>query len=70
MLGLSRDDEQGTNSSALQLADALTSAAVLAVGGALLAAGEPGPSVYLAGFAIAVGIALFGLGAAGRVECT
>ena len=53
-LELSPPAEQGTNSSALQIADALFAAMVLALSGALFAAlVDQGRVAYLAGFAVA-----------------
>jgi hypothetical protein len=53
-LELSAPSEQGANSSALQIADALFAAVVLAVSGALFAAlVDAGPIAYLAGTAVA-----------------
>jgi MFS family permease len=66
-LELSGEAEQGRNSSALQLGESLFAATVLAVGGAIFAATtEPGPGSYLAGFAVAGGMAVLGVGVAGR----
>ena len=60
--------EQGRNSSALQLADSLFAAAVLAFGGALFAAAvAPGVSSYLANFGVTGGLAMLGVLLAGRV---
>jgi MFS family permease len=68
MLELSDPAEQGRNSSALQLGDGLLSAAVLALGGTLLAAsGAPGPVTYLGGFALSGLLALAGVLLAGRI---
>lgn len=68
-LELSAPGEQGRNSSALQLGDSLFSATVLALSGALLAAtAVPGPSTYLAGFAVAAVLALSGAAISGRVR--
>jgi MFS family permease len=60
-LELSAPHEQGRNSSALQLADALFTATVLAFSGALLATGV-GPTLgtYLAGFAVSGALAALG----------
>ncbi|MFK3982619.1 MFS transporter [Micromonospora sp. NPDC050397] len=67
-LELSAPQEQGRNSSALQLSDSLSGATVLAFTGALLAAAaQPGPGTYLAGFAVATGLAVTGGLIAGRV---
>ncbi|MGW4464500.1 MFS transporter [Micromonospora sp. NPDC004704] len=68
-LELSEPQEQGRNSSALQLSDSLSGATVLAFTGGLLAATTaPGPGTYLAGFAVATGLALLGGLVAGRVN--
>ncbi|MFI6758231.1 MFS transporter [Micromonospora sp. NPDC050417] len=68
-LELSAPQEQGRNSSALQLSDSLSGATVLAFTGALLAAaGQPGPGTYLAGFAVATALALAGGLISGRVN--
>ncbi|MEV4627545.1 MFS transporter [Micromonospora sp. NPDC049523] len=68
-LELSEPQEQGRNSSALQLSDSLSGATVLAFTGGLLAATTaPGPSTYLAGFAVATGLALLAGLVAGRVN--
>jgi MFS family permease len=60
---------QGANSSALQLADAMAAASVLALGGALLA--RPGAAIgretYLTCFAAAAGLAVIGALGASRV---
>ncbi|MFR9774457.1 MFS transporter [Micromonospora sp. MS34] len=67
-LALSAPGEQGRNSSALQLGDSLAVATVLALTGAVLAAGAaPGPVNYAATLAVAAGCALLGLLLAGRV---
>ena len=71
-LELSPPQAQGVNSSALQLADALASAIVLALGGALLApqtqgTAGVGPLTYLACFAAAAGVAVVGAVGASRV---
>lgn len=71
-LELSPPGAQGVNSSALQLADALASATVLALGGALLALqsqsrAQVGPVTYLACFAAAAAVALLGAAGASRV---
>ena len=68
-LELSAPLEQGRNSSALQLSDALSGATVLAFTGALIAAtAAPGPGTYLAGFAVATGLAALGGLISGRVN--
>ncbi|MFG2056353.1 MFS transporter [Micromonospora sp. NPDC048930] len=67
-LALSAPDEQGRNSSALQLGDSLSVATVLALTGAVLAAGAaPGPVNYAVTLAVAAGCAVLGLLLAGRV---
>ncbi|MFC3551704.1 MFS transporter [Lysobacter cavernae] len=69
-LELSPPQQQGVNSSALQLCDALFTATVLAVGGSLFAAllvRSPGVA-YLAGFAISAVLALLGAVLATRVQ--
>ncbi|MEU7925990.1 MFS transporter [Micromonospora sp. NPDC049107] len=67
-LELSAPGEQGRNSSSLQLGDSLFAATVLALTGAVLAAGSaPGPSSYLVTLVVAAGLALFGALLAGRV---
>jgi MFS family permease len=61
-LRLSRPEEQGANSSALQLADSLFSTSMLAVGGSLFAARLATPVLaYGAAFALALLPALLGL---------
>ena len=58
-LELSAPDEQGTNSSALQIADALFAAVALALSGALFAALiDAGPIAYVAATAVAGSFAL------------
>jgi MFS family permease len=71
-LELSPVEAQGVNSSALQLADSLASAIVLALGGALLSAPlhgnvQAGPTTYLVCFLAAAVIALLGAAGASRV---
>jgi len=67
-LALSAADEQGRNSSALQLGDSLAAATVLALTGAVLAAGSaPGPASYAVTLAVAAGCGLVGVLLAGRV---
>ncbi|ATO15777.1 MFS transporter [Micromonospora sp. WMMA2032] len=67
-LELSAPAEQGRNSSALQLGDSLAAATVLALTGAVLAAGSsPGPASYASTLAVAAGCGLLGLLLAGRV---
>ena len=66
-LELSAPTEQGTNSSALQIADALFAAVVLAVSGGLFAAlVDSGPVAYVAGTAVAGSLALTAVLVAGR----
>ncbi|MEU4645106.1 MFS transporter [Micromonospora sp. NPDC023814] len=67
-LELSAPGEQGRNSSSLQLGDSLFAATVLALTGAVLAAGAaPGPGSYAGTLAVASGLALVGVLLAGRV---
>jgi hypothetical protein len=67
-LELSAPGEQGRNSSSLQLCDSLAAAVVLALTGAVLAAGAaPGPGSYAVTLAAAAGLALVGALLAGRV---
>ncbi|MER7333304.1 MULTISPECIES: MFS transporter [unclassified Micromonospora] len=67
-LELSAPGEQGRNSSSLQLGDSLFAATVLALTGAVLAAGAaPGPGSYAGTLAVAGGLALAGALLAGRV---
>ncbi|KAB1915820.1 MFS transporter [Micromonospora sp. AMSO31t] len=67
-LDLSAPAEQGRNSSALQLGDSLSAATVLALTGAVLAAGSaPGPASYVTTLAVAAGCGLLGVLLAGRV---
>ncbi|WP_307826192.1 MFS transporter [Micromonospora humida] len=67
-LALSAPEEQGRNSSSLQLADSLFTATVLALTGTVLAAGTtPGPAGYAGTLAVAVACALLGAVLAGRV---
>ncbi|MFG1838352.1 MFS transporter [Micromonospora sp. NPDC049175] len=67
-LELSAPGEQGRNSSSLQLGDSLFAATVLALTGAVLAAGSaPGPASYAATLAVTAGLALLGALLAGRV---
>ncbi len=67
-LAQSAPAEQGRNSSALQLGDSLAAATVLALTGAVLAAGSsPGPASYATTLAVAAGCGLLGLALAGRV---
>ncbi|MER7420330.1 MFS transporter [Micromonospora peucetia] len=68
MLELSAPGEQGRNSSSLQLGDSLFAATVLALTGAVLAAGAaPGPGSYAGTLAVTCGLALLGVVLAGRV---
>ncbi|MEU6072559.1 MFS transporter [Micromonospora sp. NPDC047074] len=67
-LELSAPGEQGRNSSSLQLGDSLFAATVLALTGAVLAAGAaPGPASYAGTLAVATGLAVLGVALAGRV---
>ncbi|MGB2567702.1 MFS transporter [Micromonospora citrea] len=67
-LELSAPDEQGRNSSSLQLGDSLFAATVLALTGAVLAAGAaPGPMDYAGTLGVAAACALLGLLLAHRV---
>ncbi|TYC25784.1 MFS transporter [Micromonospora sp. MP36] len=67
-LDLSAPGEQGRNSSALQLGDSLAAATVLALTGAVLAAGPaPGPASYAVTLAVAAGCGLLGVLLAARV---
>ncbi|MEU9505597.1 MFS transporter [Micromonospora sp. NPDC048170] len=67
-LELSAPGEQGRNSSSLQLCDSLFAATVLALTGAVLAAGTaPGPASYAGTLVVACGLALVGVVLAGRV---
>lgn len=70
MLELSPPEQQGVNSSALHLGDAIYTATALAVGGSLFAAllGRSHTLAYLCGFAIAFALALLGLMLAARVR--
>ncbi len=66
-LELSAPSEQGTNTSALQISDALFGAVVLALSGVLFAAlVDAGPVAYLAGFAVAAVPAMVAVVVAGR----
>lgn len=66
-LSLSPEREQGANSSALQIADALFATVALAVSGALFAGlVDAGPVAYAAGFAVAAVPALLAAAVAGR----
>ncbi|MER7460516.1 MFS transporter [Micromonospora sp. NPDC126480] len=67
-LELSAPGEQGRNSSSLQLGDSLFAATVLALTGAVLAAGAaPGPGSFAGTLAVAAGLALVGALLARRV---
>nr|WP_256091763.1 MFS transporter [Micromonospora haikouensis] len=67
-LELSAPGEQGRNSSSLQLGDSLFAATVLALTGAVLAAGTtPGRSSYAVTLVLAAGLAGLGVLLAGRV---
>ncbi|QQP99395.1 MFS transporter [Lysobacter enzymogenes] len=70
MLELSPPQEQGRNSSALHLGDAIYTAAALAAGGSLFAAllARSHTLAYVCGFAIALALALLGLALAARVR--
>lgn len=70
MLELSPPGQQGVNSSALHLGDAIYTATALAVGGSLFAAllGRSHTLAYVCGFAIAFALALLGLILAARVR--
>ena len=65
-----RREEQGENSSALQLADSMFSTAALAIAGSLFAAlvMESQTVAYLASFAVAFVLAAIGFAGAGRVR--
>ncbi|WP_327638691.1 MFS transporter [Kribbella sp. NBC_00482] len=68
VLEYSERDEQGANSSALQLSDSLSTATILAIGGSLFAAMEPHSSVlaYLVAFGLPALLALLGVPAGRR----
>ncbi|TCN37239.1 MFS transporter [Kribbella orskensis] len=70
ILEYSSREEQGANSSALQLSDALATATVLAVGGSLFAAIEPhsATTAYLTAFGLPAVLALLGVFAARRTK--
>lgn len=70
MLDLSPLQQQGINSSALHLGDAIYTATALAIGGSLFAAllGRSHTLAYVCGFAIALALALLGWCLAGRVR--
>ena len=69
-LDLSKREEQGENSSALQLADSMFSTAALAIGGSLFAAlvVKSQTLAYVASFAVALLLAAIGFAGAGRVR--
>ncbi|MEV5693819.1 MFS transporter [Micromonospora globbae] len=68
-LELSGPGEQGRNSSSLQLGDSLSAATVLALTGAVLAAGSaPGPGSYLTTLTVSAALALVGTLLATRVS--
>ncbi|WP_410786633.1 MFS transporter [Kribbella sp. C-35] len=68
VLEYSERDEQGANSSALQLSDSLSTATILAIGGSLFAAMEPHSAVlaYLIAFGLPALLALLGVPAGRR----
>lgn len=68
VLEYSERDEQGANSSALQLSDSLSTATILAIGGSLFAAMEPHSAVtaYLVAFGLPALLALLGVPAGRR----
>ncbi|TDD29439.1 MFS transporter [Kribbella turkmenica] len=70
VLEYSERDEQGANSSALQLSDSLSTATVLAVGGSLFAALEPHSAMtaYLVAFGLPALLALLGVQAGRRTQ--
>lgn len=70
ILEYSSREEQGINSSALQLSDSLATATVLAVGGSLFAAIEPhsATTAYLTAFGLPAVLALIGVFAARRTK--
>jgi MFS family permease len=69
VLRYSAPSEQGANSSALSVADALLTTTALAVGGSLFAALiDRGPIAYAAAFAVALLPALAGVAVAGRTS--
>ncbi|MBB5204981.1 MFS family permease [Inhella inkyongensis] len=65
-LALSAEGEQGRNTSALQLCDALTTSAALALAGLLFGAGRS-DTAFAAVIALALGLAVLGMGVTGRV---
>jgi hypothetical protein len=68
VLEYSSREQQGANSSALQLSDSLSTATVLAIGGSLFAAIEPhsATAAYLTAFGLPAVLALIGVYAARR----
>ena len=68
VLEYSERDEQGANSSALQLSDSLSTATILAIGGSLFAALEPHSAMtaYLVAFGLPALLALLGVPAGRR----
>ena len=72
ILEYSSREEQGANSSALQLSDSLATATVLAVGGSLFAAIEPhsATTAYLTAFGLPAALALIGVLAGRRTGIT
>jgi MFS family permease len=70
ILEYSSREEQGANSSALQLSDSLATATVLAIGGSLFAAIEPhsADAAYLTAFGLPAVLALLGVWAARRTR--
>jgi MFS family permease len=69
-LDLSNREQQGENSSALQLADSMFSTAALAIAGSLFGAlvMKSQTAAYVASFAVAFVLAVIGLAGAGRVR--
>jgi hypothetical protein len=71
VLSLSPEAEQGFNSSALQLSDALGSVILIGVGGALFAAmhtdGESNAGAFLTIYLVMAAVAAVGAALAGRV---
>jgi hypothetical protein len=67
-LSMSAPGEQGANSSAMQLCEAIVVAATLAIGGSLFAAllETSAQAAYLANFGVAAGAAVLASGAVGR----
>ncbi len=65
-LELSAPAEQGLNTSALQLSDALLTTISLALVGALIALGAPTTGTFVLGLLVAASIAATGVGVAGR----